>query len=275
MMPVRRDLHFSLPPERVLDWHELGPHVTHFFNALSLLFPAGERFFMDSVRHYRDQIDDPVLKKQVQGFIGQEAMHTREHMAYNERLDAAGLPAHKLDKRLWAILGWQKKHLSPAFNLGVTVAAEHYTAMLAELILSDPSRLGASVDTYVKVWTWHALEETEHKGVSFDVWNHVMPPGIRRYLLRSGTMLITTLGFWLIVFEYHTRLLMADSTIKGKLRGVGSIVTFLFGRKGVFPGIAREWLAFFKPGFHPWDFDNRGHLTRIDAMIEAANTQAS
>ena len=77
MMPVRRDLRFNLPPERASDWHVQGSHVTHFFNALSLLFPAGERFFMDSVRNYRDQIDDPVLKKQVLGFIGQEAMHTR------------------------------------------------------------------------------------------------------------------------------------------------------------------------------------------------------
>jgi predicted metal-dependent hydrolase len=94
MMPVRRDLRFNLPQERACDWHVQGSHVTHFFNALSLLFPAGERFFMDSVRNYRDQIDDPVLKKQVLGFIGQEAMHTREHVEYNDLLQEAGLPAH-------------------------------------------------------------------------------------------------------------------------------------------------------------------------------------
>ena len=70
IMPVRRDLRFDLPVERAKDWHGLGSHVTHFFNALSLLFPAGERFFMDSVRNYRDRIDDPVLKQQVLGFIG-------------------------------------------------------------------------------------------------------------------------------------------------------------------------------------------------------------
>src|ERR1700749_2582671 len=144
MMPVRRDLRFNLPKERACDWHVQGSHVTHFFNALSLLFPAGERFFMDSVRNYRDQIDDPVLKKQVLGFIGQEAMHTREHVAYNDLLQAAGLPAHKLDRRLWAILGFGKKWLPASVNLGVTVALEHYTAMLAGLLLDDPTRLGHS-----------------------------------------------------------------------------------------------------------------------------------
>ena len=93
MMPIRRDLRFVLSPERACDWHQEGSHVTHFFNALSLLFPAGERFFMDSVRNYRDRIDDPVLKKQVLGFIGQEAMHTREHIEYNDLLQNARLPA--------------------------------------------------------------------------------------------------------------------------------------------------------------------------------------
>ncbi|MCD7081451.1 metal-dependent hydrolase, partial [Pseudomonas sp. MAFF 311095] len=51
MLPIRRDIHFALPAERIKDWHEQGPFITHFFNALSLLFPQGELFFMDSVRH--------------------------------------------------------------------------------------------------------------------------------------------------------------------------------------------------------------------------------
>lgn len=86
---------------------------------------------MDSVRNYRDQIDDPVLKKQVLGFIGQEAMHTREHIEYNDLLQEAGLPAHKLDKRLWAILNFGRKILPHSYQLAVTVCLEHYTAMLA------------------------------------------------------------------------------------------------------------------------------------------------
>ena len=63
------------------------------------------------MRHYRDQIDAPELKKKVLGFIGQEAMHTREQIEYNNLLQAARLPAHKLDKRLWAILNFGRKIL--------------------------------------------------------------------------------------------------------------------------------------------------------------------
>ena len=81
------------------------------------------------VLYVRQRIDDPALKKEIQGFIGQEAMHSREHQAYNDHLQAAGLPAHTLDRRLKFILDLQKKHLPPSFNLAVTIALEHYTAI--------------------------------------------------------------------------------------------------------------------------------------------------
>ncbi|WP_118181658.1 metal-dependent hydrolase [Paraburkholderia phosphatilytica] len=269
MMPVRRDLRFNLPPERASDWHGQGPYVTHFFNALSLLFPAGERFFMDSVRYYRDQVHDPELKKQVLGFIGQEAMHTREHIEYNALLEAARLPAHKLDRRLTWFLNLNRRILPPSYQLAMTVALEHYTAMLAGMLLDDDTRIAGSVEGYAQMWTWHALEETEHKSVSFDVWNTVMKPGLNRYLVRTGTMITVTIFFWLIVFDFHVRLLIADRKRGGHLRGMWRITKFLYGPRGVFPGIALEWLRFFKPSFHPWDHDNRGHLQRIDGLVAA------
>lgn len=37
-------------------------------------------------------------------------MHSREHVAYNDLLQAAGLPAHTLDRRLKFILDLQKKN---------------------------------------------------------------------------------------------------------------------------------------------------------------------
>ena len=94
MMPVRRDVHPHLPADRISNWHERGTHVTHFLNALSIFFPTGERFFMDSVRNYRHLVTDPELKQAVAGFIGQEAMHTREHVLYNDLLDRDELHAH-------------------------------------------------------------------------------------------------------------------------------------------------------------------------------------
>ncbi|NWE45027.1 metal-dependent hydrolase [Pseudomonas gingeri] len=275
MLPIRRDIHPELPAERIKDWHAEGPWVTHFFNALSLLFPSGELFFMDSVRHYRDQVHDPELRQAIQGFIGQEAMHSREHVRYNDLLQAAGLPAHKLDRRLRFILDFQKKHFAPSFNLAITIALEHYTAMLADLLLRDPSRFGDSVEGYRQMWTWHALEETEHKSVAFDVWNSVIKSGPKRYLLRTGAMLSTTLLFWLVVFDFHVRLLIADRKAGHHWQGLWRMVKYLFGWRGVFPRIALPWLDYFKPGFHPWDHDNRAQLERIDGLMEAINRTAA
>ncbi|MFL9863714.1 metal-dependent hydrolase [Paraburkholderia fungorum] len=273
VMPVRRDVRFNLPVERAKDWHGQGTQVSHFFNALSLLFPAGERFFMDSVRHYRDQIDDPVLKKQVLGFIGQEAMHSREHVEYNELLQANRLPARKLDKRVWKVLDWMKRVLPHSMQLALTVAVEHYTAMIAGLLLDDSSRLEGSEEGYRQMWLWHALEETEHKAVSFDVWDAVIKPGLARYLLRVGVFLLTTLTFWPVVFLLHIRLIRSDRYAGQRVRGMGRVIRFLYGpRHGVFPRMAGEWLSFFRPGFHPWDHDNRHHLARVDGIV-AANTE--
>ncbi|AHE31596.1 metal-dependent hydrolase [Burkholderia pseudomallei] len=276
MMPVRRDIRFALPADRAHDWHVQGAPVTHFMNALSLLFPAGERFFMDSVRNYRDEIHDPELKKQVAGFIGQEAMHTREHIEYNDLLQSAGLPAHKLDKRLWALLGWGKKVLPNSVQLAITIALEHYTAILANQLLSGYThRIDGSVEGYKQMWLWHAMEETEHKAVSYDVWNTVMKPGVKTYLLRTGTMLATTLIFWAVVFDFHVRLMFAHRMRHGKLKGMWRLVKYLYSPKnGVFPSIVLEWLDYFRPGFHPWDHDNRVYLQGLDTLlanIDAAN----
>jgi len=138
MIPTRRDLHFNLKPSSVRDWHAQGPYVTQFINAMSIFFPDGERYFIHTVRHYRNRITEPVLKEAVIAFIGQEAMHGREHEIYNRFLERAGLPAKKLEAHAARFLEWLKTTLPPVAQLSVTVAQEHFTAILAELVLTDP-----------------------------------------------------------------------------------------------------------------------------------------
>lgn len=145
--------------------------------------------------------------------------------------------------------------------------------MLANWLLTDPAALAGSHEGYQQMWLWHALEETEHKAVSFDVWNTVMKPGPKRYLIRIGVYLLTTLTFWPNVFLIHSQLIRWDRTSDKSVRGLWRVVSLLYGpRHGMFPTIAREWLSFFRPSFHPWDYDNRHHLARVDAIVEA--TQA-
>jgi len=148
--------------------------TSHLAAGLSAVFPDGEDFFVRSVRHFRDQITDPELKRQVAGFIGQEAMHGREHRAFNDRLDQLGYPTKHVERITKWGLATRERLLSAKSNLAVTAALEHFTATLAELVLTDEgTRQQFGHQEVQNLFLWHALEESEHKAVAFDVYKAV------------------------------------------------------------------------------------------------------
>lgn len=265
-MPVRRDLHFPFPPERILDWHGEGVHVSLFFNTLSLYFPEGEKFFIQSVRHYRDRISDPVLQEAVAGFIGQEAMHGREHRAFNALMDSAGLPASKIETFTTNRLKMAHKIFSPSMQLSMTIALEHLTAIMAADLLKDAKVLGGAHPDYARLWRWHALEETEHKAVAFDVWKTVMPPTFGSYLKRCWGLIQTSWFFWLFTAIFHVRMARAARPAESHLRGYLRLAKFLFIKPAAWLSLAPAWFAYFKPGFHPWQHDNRAALVELEAL---------
>ena len=270
MIPTRRDLHFKLRPSSVSNWHAKGPYITQFTNAMSIFFPEGERFFIHTVRHYRNHIHEPQLKKAVTAFIGQEAMHGREHDEHNRLLNRAGLPADELEKQVKKFLVMLEEHLSPAAQLSITIAQEHFTAIMSEIVLTDP-RILAGADARLKaMWRWHALEEIEHKAVAFDVYETVMGRGIKAYALRNTSLVITTLGFLSLVLYYQQRMLKADSHPRS-WRDFAAFAKFMLVSPALLPKLALPWLAYFRPGFHPWDHDNRHLLKEMNTLV--ARTQ--
>jgi predicted metal-dependent hydrolase len=179
----------ELPKHFASDGDIIDSHITA---SLSAVFPDGEDFFVRSVRHFRDQITDPELKRQVAGFIGQEAMHGREHRALNDRLDQLGYPTKRIEKWTKWGLELRTKYAPPKANLAATAALEHFTATLAELILTNDEVKALFGDEAIKnLFLWHALEESEHKAVAFDVYKAV--GGSER--LRTITMNLITVGF--------------------------------------------------------------------------------
>jgi predicted metal-dependent hydrolase len=166
--------------------------ASHLTAALSSVFPDGEDYFVRSVRHFRDQITDPVLKRQVAGFIGQEAVHGREHRVFNDRLDELGYPTKRYERFTKAGLKFRERILTPKSNLAATAALEHFTATLAELVLTDEEIRHLFGHAAVRdLFVWHALEESEHKAVAFDVYKAV--GGSER--LRVLTMNFFRFGF--------------------------------------------------------------------------------
>ncbi len=225
--------------------------TSHVIAALSSVFPDGEDFFVRSVRHYRDRLDDPVLSRQVAGFIGQESMHGREHRALNARLAELGYPTLQGERLTRWGLALRSRLLPPISNLAATAALEHVTATLAELLLSDPdARRLCGHQGITDLFLWHALEESEHKAVAFDVYRAV--GGGER--LRILTMRLMTLAFVVgTALQVAASLLLDPATYRrGTLRA--SLRRFL-ASPFVQPAVRARLRAYNRRGFHPDDVD--------------------
>lgn len=273
VMPIRRDLKFDLDGSKINDWHYLGRVTTQLINGLSIMFPIGERFFITSVRNFRDEIDDPKLLEAVRAFIGQEAMHGREHEAFNQLMEDAGLPADELEKEVGRLLGFFQKYSTKKFQLGGTIALEHFTAILADALLSNDQLLGDSDAEYAALLRWHALEETEHKSVAFDVWNKVAGRGLFSYASRQASFVLSTVLILYMMIRFQRELLDAAPPAKDKdvrRKGARGYYDFLFGKQpGILRMVGKQWLDYFRPGFHPWDHDNREYLQQLPEIAAA------
>jgi uncharacterized protein len=249
------------------------PFKSNFINALSIIFPEGERFFIRSVLAFRDQISDPKLLSEIKDFCAQEAQHTLVHEALNEIATRHGYPVAKLESWLRRDLrrfsnGGKKHAWIRRAALGMTVCMEHFTAILAYQVLTNAAATRQGLDPSVDaLLTWHALEETEHKGVAFDVYQATngSPLALR------FTMLLATTLFMVRLCLYTTVLLVKD----GSIRNWSTWKTgaqFVFGpRNGFLVRPWRDWLAFFKPGFHPWkqhrELDVRPAVADIEGYL--------
>lgn len=253
-----RHLDFNLPSPLPRHWHSGDAFKTHLFDAMSVLFPDGERFFIDSVRQFRDQIDDPVLKEQIRGFIGQEGHHSREHLVYSQRLRDLGYQVERMERRAQARIRYTQKKLSPRRQLAATAALEHITAIMADAVLKNPEPLHGAHPAMARLWRWHALEETEHKAVAFDVYNQVC--GSRKLLRRA--MLMGTFFFVLDTTRGLAHMLERDGLL-WNWRVWRDGLKWAWGKDGVFRPLVRTYLDFFKADFHPWQHNNLDLLDRF------------
>lgn len=251
--PRRMDFEFDGKTPRY--WYDNDAFLSTYWVMLSALFPEGEQFFVDSVRHFRDQITDPVLKAQVAGFIGQEAMHTKEHEAANEAMTRMGMDANRIDRQLKPILKLVRKVTTKRMQLAATCALEHFTATIAEQLLRDPEHAAKGEKEIMGLWLWHALEENEHKTVAFDVYQKVGGNYPERVVVMgAATVIFLGLTTW-----WHGTLLAKEGKLFEVRRNMKG-AAYLWGRNGLFTRLAPQYLDYYKPGFHPNDHDTRALL---------------
>lgn len=262
-----RDRRFgrNLPQNRW--WLGGDPIATAFYNALSVTFPRGEAFFIESVKAFRDGAP-PKLSEEIRAFVQQEVMHTREHVAFNKRVSEAGYDIAGLEQLVADSLEMTKGR-PQILNLVVTMALEHYTAIMAQQMLTDPRAFAGADREQVNLWKWHAIEEIEHKGVAYDTWLHATRDWSRwkRWKVKSLMMLIVTKNFWSNRYDGMIELLRQDGLTGWRTHA--RVLWFLLGAPGVLRQLVIPWAAFFLPGFHPWNHDDRGLIAAAEAGLDA------
>ncbi|UGT41386.1 metal-dependent hydrolase [Nocardia yamanashiensis] len=235
---------------------------SHFVAGMSGGFPAGEESFIRSVRRVAELVTDPTLKKRVTGFVGQEAMHGQEHRRLNDKLVEMGYPIEWLDsERAKERMLRLEQRLPAVVHLAMTAAAEHYTAVLAQRVLSSPELQAIPGDP--EVWNllnWHALEELEHKSVAFDVFRAA--GGDER--TRIGVMAAMYALTLPLTYASLAVSLARDPAARRQPVRVAREAYRLFTGP-LFRGLMPELAKYLRPGFHPDDIDTSallGHWQR-------------
>jgi predicted metal-dependent hydrolase len=266
-----RNLRFAVDAEDVpAHWHPAGAAATRFFDALSVCFPAGERFFVASVRAHLPYVRDAALREAVKAFGAQEGYHAREHVRYNARLARQGAPAEELERAVKALLRAVSHGLPPRMQLAATCALEHFTALLAHLVLADPTILAGAHPAMAELWRWHAAEEAEHKAVAFEVFRAAGGT----YAERCGIMALASVIFWGKVLEHQVKMMRADGTLgsPAEWRALGR---FLFVAPGALRALVRPYLAYYAPGFHPDQLDSSALIAAWKAGTDGTARGAS
>ena len=246
---------FDMEAALATDWHGGNAFRTAWFNAMSMLFPLGEKFFIDSVRHFAGDIDDPQLLAEISAFQAQEASHRRQHQNYNEMLcELRGYDLERIERDERARIDWAYRELTARRRLAGTTASEHLTAILADEMLTNASNMGGADPRIASLWLWHGIEETEHKAVAFDV--HVAIGGTIRE--RRHALILNTFFFLKDTLRNLCIMLQKDGHL-WSIRVWASGFKFLFVSPGILRRVRKPWLRFMRKDFHPWQHDNR-HL---------------
>ncbi|PCJ22250.1 MAG: metal-dependent hydrolase [Gammaproteobacteria bacterium] len=250
-----RRMNFQHTENKPRYWHHGDAFMTHALTSASIFFPEGERFFIRSVRNYQDQVSDPKLQEDIKGFIAQEATHGHEHTKYNADIVKQGYGfLRPVERQVKVGLALLNKYTPKQFQLAITVALEHITAISAGMLLAYPQLMEGVAPEHQEIWLWHAVEETEHKGVAFDVYNEVGG----QYWVRVLALLLATLSFIPAVFLLLGRFLWIDKKLTRQTWQ--ELKNYHQGKSFIFKEVGGHYLDYYRKDFHPWEVQNQQHI---------------
>jgi predicted metal-dependent hydrolase len=256
-------------------WNGGDAFRSAFFSALSMSFPVGEQFFMDSVRAGLKTLPEEKRAKyaaEVQGFVGQEATHRRVHALFNGHLERMGF-ANTIEKRSSARIKKQVG-MDTRIHVAATAATEHFTSLFADWILRHPEALEGAEERLQTMWLWHSAEESEHRSTAFDIYQ-AMGGG---YRWRLRVFRVVSVIFITDVLRQTVRNLWHDGALF-RLSTWRSGAKLLMAKDGLIRGNVGMWRDYLREDFHPeqhdasrsqaWLRDNTRHFVPVGSTAAA------
>ncbi|MEW6169158.1 MAG: metal-dependent hydrolase [Pseudomonadota bacterium] len=249
-----RDLHFDVSAVPKY-WMNNDPWTTHWWNAILAAVPEGERWVMQAVRRNLSRLDNEEVRKAAIGFIKQEHYHAREGEALNDALRAQGVAIDQVEAGFLKIRGLIEKLFGDGMQLSLVAAFEHFTGTISSLFVDHPELMKGMDPAVASMMAWHMVEETEHKSVSYDVFQDA----VGSYPKRVAGLVIATVVF-LAMTEYQRLYLVYKDGQLFNWRSALRALSFQYVYPGVMRRLASRYLPYYLPGFHPWDDDNRAKI---------------
>ncbi len=149
--------------------------ASHVIAALSSVFPDGEDFFVRSVRHYRDQITDPDAQAPGRR-LHRPGGHARPRAPGLQRPPRRARLPDQASRAVHQV-GPGDPRADPAGQVEPgrhrRARALHRHAGRARPHRARRPATCSAHDAVRDLFLWHALEESEHKAVAFDVYKAV------------------------------------------------------------------------------------------------------
>ena len=231
--------------------------ISHFWNVLSCSFPHVERFFIDAARPFVHAVTDEKLRRELDAFIGQEGHHAQQHRRFNAVMREAGLDTERYERWFEGVLAAMDRVFGPTSKLALTAAFEHLASVFAAHYLRHTTPSRQAPQEIDALWRWHAVEEIEHKSVSYDLYHAVQGGYAHRVVMMLGVFPVLTL----LVLAAHADLVRRDVGMPARGELVQAL-RYLFGAAGVLRTAVRAVMRYVEPRFHPWDVDDSALIER-------------
>jgi predicted metal-dependent hydrolase len=167
-LPLRR-IAFEYPADLDPAWNRRRPEFAAAANAVSLLMPYAEPYFVRSVRAVYGHLG-PAARAEAEAYVRQEAAHHAQHRRFNDLVVARHPALARLERvvaRAFRALGRRSERYSMAFAAGsetIAYSLARWTERHLDELFDGADPVPATL------FAWHLAEEVEHKTAAFDVY---------------------------------------------------------------------------------------------------------